>query len=505
MKRTLGVLFLGLALLVAGCDDDNGETKQVAAKPQKPEGPPPAPVQRFASRPDLKPPFIKVMTPASGTAPGYIFFAPKLGAFEAGPLIMDNNGDIVWYHPLKLTKGITDFRVQEYQGKPVLTWWRGRLSNVGVGNGWFVIYDDRYQPVAEVRPGNGLVGDVHDFVITEEDTALMTIYKRRKADLTSVKGPKDGWIWDNIVQEMDIKTRKVLHEWHSFPDVALDETLIRPPGEMTGGTKKTPYDYFHLNSIEVDDDGDLLVSARNTHAVYKIDRESGEIIWRLGGKKSDFALGPGVAFVWQHDARRQPDGTITIYDNGAAPPIHKFSRVLVLDVDEESKKATLLRSYAHPKKLLAPFEGNAQFLDNGNIFVGWGAWPYLTEFNRAGRVVFDVYFGSGKPPGQDADSYRGYRFPWVGNPVEAPAIKVERAPGGWAVAYVSWNGATELAKWQVVGGPDAENLKPLGKPVPKGGFETAIPVPGSAAVYAVQAVDKDGLVLRRSAVVRATG
>jgi hypothetical protein len=272
---------------------------------------------------------------------------------------------------------------------------------------------------------------------------------------------------------------------------------------MTGGTKKTPYDYFHLNSIEVDDDGNLLLSARNTHAVYKIDRDSGEIIWRLGGKKSDFALGPGVAFVWQHDARRQPDGTITIYDNGAAPPIHKFSRVLVLDVDEQSKKATLLRSYSHPKKLLAPFEGNAQFLDNGNIFVGWGAWPYLTEFNRAGQVVFDVYFGSGKPPGEDADSYRGYRFPWVGNPAEAPAIKVERAPGGWAVAYVSWNGATELAKWQVVGGPDEESLKPLGKPVPKDGFETAIPVPSSAAVYAVQALDEDGQVLRRSAVVRA--
>jgi len=491
VKRAASVLAL-LALVLAGCDD---EKKTVAAAPKKPEGPPPGPSQRFVSRPDLRPPIIEIKTPAKGTAPGYIFFAPKLAVRQAGPMIIDDRGAMVWFHPLKLTKGITDFRVQQYRGKPVLTWWRGRLSNVGVGNGWFAIWDDRYRPVAEVRPGNGLVGDVHDFVITPQNTALMTIYHRRPLDLTPVGGPAEGKIWDGIVQELDIRTGRVLFEWHSYPEVAIKESYAISP-KRSRGKKAPPYDYFHLNSIDVDTDGNLLLSARNTQAVYKINRRTGKVMWRLGGKKSDFALGPGVRFAWQHDARRHADGTISIYDNGAAPPVHKFSRVLVLDVNDKTKKATLLRSYRHPKKLLAPFEGNAQFLANGNILVGWGAWPYITEFDRSGRVLFDAYYGHGKPPGKDADSYRAYRFPWQGRPADRPALAVKQREAV-ATLHVSWNGATDVARWTVLAGSDADELRPIGT-WPKQGFETAITVQSDAKFYAVQAVAADGTKLGRS-------
>jgi hypothetical protein len=496
VHRVLVVLFI--LLLVAGCDDDK---KKQAAAPKKPAGPPP-PSQRFVSRPDLKPPPVAIRTSARGTAPGYLFLAPKMVVAQAGPMIMDNKGQVVWFHPLRLTKGITDFRVQQYHGKPVLTWWRGKVSNLGVGNGWFVIYDDSYQPVAEVRPGNGLVGDVHEFLITKRNTALVSIYHRVDADLSSIGGPKQGKLWDGIVQELDIPTGRVLLEWHSYPQIGIHESYSNPPKKQLG-TKPFPYDYFHLNSIDLDTDGNLLVSARNTHAIYKVNRRTGKVMWRLGGKQSDFKLGPGVRFAWQHDARRQPDGTITIFDNGAAPPVHKSSRVLVVRVDTKAKRATLVRSYTHPKKLLAPFEGNAQFLSNGNILVGWGAWPYVSELAPNGRVVFDAYFGHGKKPGEDADTYRAYRFPWRGHPADRPTVKAMKQKFATSV-YVSWNGATDVAHWVVWAGRDPDDLHRVGTWVRKG-FETSIVSPDESAYVAVEAIRKDGTTIRRSAVVKRAG
>jgi hypothetical protein len=483
MRRV--ALLTALALAVAGCDNSSA---QKSGRPAAEKGPPPGPTQHFKSRPDLRPPVVKIRVAAHDTAPGYVFLAPKMAVAQAGPMIMDNRGQLVWFHPLKLTKGVTDFRAQRYRGKPVLTWWRGRLSNVGVGDGWYVMYDDSYRPIAEVRPGNGLVGDVHEFRLTARDTALMTIYHRRRVDLRAIDGPKDGLIWDGIVQEVDIPTGRVLFEWHSYPQVGIKESYSNPPKKQLG-TKPFPYDYIHVNSIDEEPNGNLLISGRNTHAAYEVSRKTGKILWRLGGKKSTFRLGPGVRFAWQHDVRRQPDGTITVFDNGAAPPVHKLTRVLVLRLDEQNKRATLVRSYQHPKKLLSPFEGNAQFLPDGHVFVGWGGWPYVSELSKNGNVLFDAYFGHGKPPGEDADSYRAYRFVWHGHPKDVPAIAIA---GG--KVYVSWNGATEVAKWQVLAGDSKDDLA-AGPAAPKSGFETAIQLPAKGRYVAVQAVDANGRVL----------
>jgi hypothetical protein len=486
-----------VAILVTGCS--SGSDKSAASKPAATTTAPvpkPGPTQHFFSRPDLKPPLVRIQTPARGTAPGYIFLAPKMVVTQAGPLIMDNRGEVVWFKPLN-TKGVTDFRVQTYDGKPVLTWWRGHVSNVGVGNGWYVIYDTSYRPVAEVRPGNGLVGDVHEFLITPRNTAVFTVYHRLKVDLSSVGGPKEGSIWDGILQELDIKTGKVLFEWHSYPEVGVKESYAPPP-KAKAGAKAPPYDYFHINSIDVEPNGNFLVSARNTHTIYEVDRKTKKVLWRLGGKKSSFAMGPGTKFAWQHDARRHANGTITLFDNGAAPPVEKFTRILVLRVDTKAKKVSLVRSYHHPKRLLAPFEGNAQFLSNGDVFVGWGAQPYVSELGANGSVRFDAYFGHGQPPGQDADTYRAYRFVWHGTPKDPPALAV-----GGQTAYASWNGATEVTRWQVLAGPDAQNLKPV-KTAAKSGFETPIRLSQPAAVYAVRALGASGKVLGTSTAVKAS-
>jgi len=479
MTRAL-LLVAAAALVLSGCGSE-----QRQATPPKLH---PGPTQHFRSRPDLRPPVVKIRVPARGTAPGYIFLGPKMAVAQAGPMIMDNRGRLVWFHPLKFTKGVTDFRAQRYRGKPVLTWWRGKVSNVGVGNGWYAIYDTSYRSIAEVRPGNGLVGDVHEFRLTSRDTALMTIYHRGHTDLTSVGGPKDGLIWDGIVQEVDIPSRHVLFEWHSFPQIGVQESYSNPPRKQLG-TKSFPYDYIHLNSIDEEPNGNLLISGRNTHAVYEVSRRTGKVLWRLGGKKTDFRLGPGARFAWQHDARRQPDGTVTVFDNGAAPAVEKFTRVLVLKLDEKRKRATLVRSYRHPKRLLSPFEGNAEFLPDGHVFVGWGGWPYVSEFDRKGRLVFDAYFGHGKQPGEDADTYRAYRLIWHGKPAEPPAIAVA---GG--KVYVSWNGATEVKRWQVLVGNANDDLTVVAAAA-KSGFETAIPFHAKGQFVAVQALDGKGRVI----------
>lgn len=488
-----GLVVIALAFVLVGC---GGNTK--SALWQKVEEPPP-PTQHFRSRPDLKPPPVKVLT-AKSRERGYVFLAPKMKVVQAGPMILDSRGRVVWFHPLA-THGVADFRVQRYHGKPVLTWWRGRVP-MGVGTGYYAIYDDTYHEIARVRAGHGYAGDIHEFIITPRNTALFTVYHQLHVDLSPIGGPKEGRIFDGIVQEVAIPSGRVLFEWHSWPEVGLEESYAPTPN-ASAGAKAAPDDYFHINSIDLEPNGNFLVSARNTHAVYEIDRRTRKIIWRLGGKKSDFEMGPGTTFAWQHDARRQRNGTITIFDNSAAPPVAQFSRVLVIRADTKSKKATLVRSYQHPKRLLVPFEGNAQFLPSGHVFVGWGAIPYYSEFSATGRLLLDAYFGKGVAkitgPNQDADSYRVYRFVWHGHPTNHPAVAIKKGK-----LYVSWNGATDVVRWHVLAG-NANDDMALVASVAKQGFETAVPLRTKAKFIAVQAISRSGDVLGTSITIERPG
>jgi hypothetical protein len=444
-------------------------------------------VQRFATRPDLAPPAVTVTTRREGRAPGLIFLGAKSGRGQDGPMIVDDFGNLVWFNAIGNRELATDFRVQSYQGKPVLTWWQGRLIG-GEGRGEGVIYDASYRPVRRVRAGNGMSADLHEFELTPQGTALLLIYDAVRRDLRAVGGSRRGVAVQAVVQEIDIATGLVLFEWHSLGAVGLSESHEKLP------KRSGQWDYLHANSVALDGTGDFVVSARHTSSVLRISRASGRILWRLGGSRSDFKLGPGTRFGLQHDARPQPDGTLTIFDNSAPPPVREASRAITVRLDTRRRTATLVRALKHPRRLLAATQGGAQRLPNGGMFVGWGSQRFFSEYDASGRLVLDGHFASG------GDSYRAYRFPWTGRPQRRPALVAERR-GDRVAARVSWNGATGVARWELRAGPSPQSLRRV-KAQPYGGFEIAIAAVTNGRFVQARALDANGAVLGASAAMR---
>lgn len=443
-------------------------------------------VQSFRSRPDLRPPKIEVTKSARGTASGHIFVAAKNGVggeehpSQDGPMILDGDGQPVWLLPVLGEEDAMDFRVQSYRGEPVLTWWQG--VHEGWGQGEYLIYDNSYQEIARFGAGNGYAGDHHEFFITARDTALIGIYSEVPMDLSPLGGPVEGAVMEGVVQEIEIETGAVLFEWHSLDHVSPEESYDEVSPDLDSAL-----DYFHFNSIEVDNDENLIISARRTSAAYKVDRQTGEVIWRLSGKNSDFEMREEARFAYQHDVRRQLDGTITVFDN-RGEEMNEPSRGLVLELDEEAMQATLLREYIHPDEVFGIYQGNLQILENGNAFIGWGSAPYISEFSRDGRLLFDARFP------EEVESYRAYRSQWTGRPDEDPAIAVERGDRDEIKVYASWNGSTEVSEWEVLAGPDPDEAQSIGT-APREGFETAITIQTEEPYISVRAKDRSGRIL----------
>src|SRR5487761_67557 len=449
-----------------------------------------ATVNAYVSRPDLNPPAIAFDFPADGTAAGSIFLAPfditaAAGAYQStpnsqshsGPLVVDDRGEPVWFLPLGSTTAM-DVRLQTYRGRPVLTWYEGTV--LGAEGGSWVIFDPTYHEVARVQAGKGRHGDLHDLQLTPEGTALITIYRE-------IATPAVPRLVTGIVQEVDVASGRVLFEWRSNEHVGIDESYmpqVAPAGNV---------DYFHLNSIDVDTDGDLLISARNTSTIYKVDRKSGDVLWRLGGMKSDFAVDPAASFAYQHDVRRRPDGTITIFDNNAAVPgAQTLSRGLRIKLDMAKMRASFVAEYLAPTARTTWAMGDVQQLEDGGVFIGWGTEGSFTELGPDGSIRLDARFADGSV------SYRAFRFELDAQPKGLPATEVVRNADGSLTLYVSWNGATRVAKWQLVAGPSADRMKPV-QTQGRTGFEPAIALPVMSGYVAVVALDAHGKQLRAAA------
>ncbi|MEA2147116.1 MAG: hypothetical protein QOG59_2703 [Solirubrobacteraceae bacterium] len=453
----------------------------------------PGDVMHFHSRPDLQPAAITVLRNSTSAAGGDIFVGPQVGPVQNGPEIVDPAGHLVWFDPIPAGSEANNFRVQQYGGRPVLTWWQGYLNlRMGVGTGHDVIVDSSYHPAASVHAANGLTADLHEFELTRAGTALITAFFPVYWNTTSLHGSAHHPVLDAVIQEVDVKTGLLLFQWDSLDHVPLQASYLGLPAPNQA------FDYFHVNSVHEDPDGSLIVSSRNTWAAYKISRQDGHVMWTLGGKHSSFAMGPGAAFAFQHDVRVDAagDARVTVFDDGAGPPsVHAQSRAIELRLDSIRHTATLAAEFTHSPSLLSHFEGGVEPLADGDDFVGWGEQPYFTEFSAAGQIVFDARFA------QPNTTYRAFRSVWSATPRTRPSV-VMSVKGRGSTVYASWNGATDVSAWRVLTGARAKALSVAGS-FARSGFETQMRVVRRTYV-AVQALDASGRVLGTSGTARAS-
>ncbi len=329
-------------------------------------------VWSFASAPGLRPMKVNVLTLNPGASVNPIFVSPYAQSSnpselvgETGPLIMDAEGNPIWFHPVssKNIPQVLDFHTQTLFGKRVLIWWQGTIagtvpSNLPAGSsmsGDFVIYNQHYQKIMTVRAPNGAGLDLHELLVTSQGDAYFITTKIVQANLTPYGGSADGEYVDPVIQEENLQTHKVIFTWDMAKHIPLSDSVI--PAPTTPGVA---WDVYHMNSIDVSPDGSqLLISARNTWGVYDIGHKSGGVIWELGGKQNQFNLpsdlitGPfDSAFQFQHDARFLPGG-ISLYDDGgiaAGPDGGPYgpSRGLILNLDLQNRTASLAHApYYH--------------------------------------------------------------------------------------------------------------------------------------------------------------
>jgi hypothetical protein len=375
-----------------------------------------------------------------------------------GPMIIDGRGRLVWFKQLTPPDVAANLRVQRYRGRRVLTWWQGPVTAAAYGLGAGVIADRSYRTIKTVHAGNGYGMDIHELTLTPSGDALFTVYAPVVHDGTP--------LLDAIVQQVDIATGLVVWEWHALGHIPLSQSYATPANSAF-------YDAFHINSVQDLSGGRVLISARDTSAVYAIKRAGSRILWTLGGKASDFKLGPGARFWFQHDARLLPRGRLSVFDDEAGPPEKApSSRGLILRLDQRRHRATVVRALHRPGTTSAQSEGSVQSLAGGGHFVGFGAQPWFSQFAANGRLLFDARLPI------DDGSYRAYRFPWSAKPRTRPVAVLRDG-----FVYASWNGATEVASWVV-----------HGVRVARSGFETRIAVSG-AGPFQVRALDAHGRVL----------
>jgi hypothetical protein len=462
----------------------------------------PGEVLHYHSRHDLVPPTIVVTAAAAGGSARahaaaradseLVFATPYEGPGPAGPLIFDEAGNVVWFAPLPRGISAANLQVEQYDGQPVLTYWRGRVPPQGFGQGEEVILNSAYQQVGRVHAGNGYKVDLHDFHIGPDSTAVFTVFNPIQCDLSTLGGPHGGAVTDGAFQEIDLRTGLVRREWHGIDHVALPDSYATPVGTSTSW----PFDFFHINSVVQQPNGTTIVSARNTSAIYELNTASGRVLEEIGGRSSNVRLAADAQTAYQHDARVLPNGTISVFDNGGVPMVHSQSRALIIEVNRRAGTGALVAQYEHPTPLSSGSQGNFQTLADGDTFVGWGSEPYFSEFSPGGQTLFDAHF---RGPYQ---SYRGYRFAWQGAPAGAPAIAAVRsASTGVVMVYASWNGDTRTTRWRLLTGATPGTLAPVAAAA-REGFETAIALPSPASFLAVEALDASGAVIARSRTIR---
>jgi hypothetical protein len=486
-------------------------------------------VWSFVSEPTLRPMKVAASAFGAGPDPGLAFIAPY--AFTADPsvgqqgaLILDNatpNANPVWFRPAgNVNLMNTDFRVQQFNGKPVLTFWQGTLAtppnytNVPAGSSepgsCFYILDNTYRLIKTVTAQYGFTSDVHEFLLTPSNTALFLSTKSVPMNLTPYGGPRNGYIQDFAIQEIDLNSGRLVFFWDALNYIPLTNSY--EPASSATSTGNI-WDVYHLNSVGLTNSPtDIIVSGRNLWTIYRINKPTGQIVWQLGGKQSNFTFGSGATFSWQHDARFLPNNVVSMFDDNCCesqtvPPRTPPSHALYLQLNLSNMTASLATQYFLDANLHVESQGNTQTLSDGHVFVGWGQSQYFSEFAPGGNTIADPSMNllyKATMPSIDLGNnktatdytYRAYRETWVGKPYYPPVIAAVQGHGQTTI-YASWNGATEVKTWQIFS-VSFNGAIPVASAA-KSGFETAITVPGAGGYFQARALDAHGTVLGVSA------
>lgn len=479
----------------------------------------PYPTHEFVTS-DLHPPSPSIIKWDDSCDYGHVLVAPFGNSVpDAGPMILDSKGNLVWMSTAFGT--VMNFKIQNYLNEPHLTFWAGNKVG-GIGQGYYLVLNSSYDVVHKVlaksppaHPDDIRSGDIHEFMLTDSGTALLTVYNTTTHDLSAMGRPTEGWMADSLFQEVDVATNELLFEWRASDhlDPATSSKYINPFG---GYKESNPYDFFHINSVQKDKNGDYLVSSRHLHAVMTVSGKTGEIVWVLGGQFNvfdDLSGGKATSFSWQHTARwvDEEKGILSLFDNGSAGPIMTDvyeSKGLLIQVDLEKKTARLVQDYRSRDGILSASQGSVQVLDSDDmfeqekhVFVGWGSSGAYSEHSMSGDLLCETHISASMTYWWErVKSYRATKtFKWIGRPQQPPAAVMSSDK-----IYVSWNGATEVAAWQLEGRKegvvDSEwqtiDIKE------KEGFEDSFTLPDETfAAYRVAALDNSGDLLRHSDVV----
>ena len=441
-------------------------------------------------------PQINLTVPANGAAPGYVWTANFKWGDRAGTraflLMLDDQGQPIYYQQMPPSVIALDFRKVAAD----------RFVYHNTKNQRYYMYDQQYRLVDVYAAGNGYSIDSHEFLLLPNGHALFMIYDAQPVDMSQIVagGDPNAMVIGLIIQEMD-PAHNVVFEWRSWDHIPITDSYVNLTRDVV--------DYIHGNSIEVDHDGNLLVSNRHTHDVIKINRQTGAVMWRLGGKQNDFAFNTGTQpFHAQHDARRLENGNLLLFNNWTTFPYSvetSYSTAQEFALDEEQLTATLIQEFRKSPDRLAAALGSAQRLENGNTGIGWGsARPtFYSEFRPDGTIAHELAFAHSS----NEVSYRTKRYTWQAQPFWPPALVVERNATTLDL-FMSWNGATEVASYAIYASPNLTTAFTPRDIVARNGFETRFTitdVPADLCLLQIEARDAAGTALARSQRVPVTG
>ncbi|TGJ82944.1 hypothetical protein E0Z10_g5821 [Xylaria hypoxylon] len=461
------------------------------------------PNQTYQSSSLVSPRFLVNTWDKNATTSGsHIFMAPANPGQKPTPIILSSK-DLSLVYADPSWNGGTDARMQFHDGDPYLTFWSG-FDQKGHGTGGGVMLDPNYNIFKNLTTTGLITGaDSHDFKMTSDGGAIMNNYHTIYTDLTSIGGPDNGTLLDCAFQEVDIETGEVRFTWKATDHFDLTESLGDEYHDIEGG-----FDWFHMNAISKTADGNYLISIRHLRTVALISGTDGSRIWQVGGVNNSFkdlSDGKATNFAFQHDARftDTTETEITLFDNHAMHITSSTSgctqdctRGVRIALDYDAMEVRLVSEFYHPQSVQAWAQGGYHLLPNGNAILGWGVVPAMTEFDEAGNVVMDVQLR----PWNTTESgggplYRVYKFDWVGQPLWQPTCAFVDG-----TVYVSWNGATEVASWSLVGGPSHLTMGHI-TTVEKDGFETSIQLSEEVSFIRVDALTADGKIIGFSNVV----